>query len=491
MSLDHGREGHEDWVGRLSLEALVEFIPPPGEKSKGIVTIPRFISKIIGPAAEGVDRADAFEHAVRDVPAEDAEILAVGQRQVTAITRRLVDRDGCRLVGTPCSQQLDDRNACLGLHRAESVPWWLRVMSIDRMAFLEPFMRLIMANPRGFCAGVYMAIDVVDQLLDILEGEPIYVYHEIVHNKHVVNRFIDRGVTFVEQVEDVPPGSIIVFSAHGVSPAVRKAADERNLTSIDATCPLVTKVHAEAIRYARRGWQILLVGHEDHQEVIGTRGEAPDSIQVVDSVESIARLDIDDPAKLIYLTQTTLSMDDANQIIDALKETFPEINSPPSDDICYATTNRQHAVRALAPGCDLVLVVGSANSSNSVRLTEIAEASGTRAVLIDDRHELTTEMLKDVGTVLVTAGASAPEDLVQALILELVEQHDARIEQHDIFHESVEFGLPGTLKTFMRSRDVDPEGRRITMDDLASTNRFLDRHGIPYEVHDLTVGASD
>ena len=359
------------------------------------------------------------------------------------------------------------------------------------MGFLEFNLRLIMANPRGFCAGVYMAIYVVDQLLDILEGEPIYVYHEIVHNKHVVNRFIDRGVTFVEQVEDVPQGAIIVFSAHGVSPAVRQAADARGLTSIDATCPLVTKVHAEAIRYARRGWQILLVGHEHHQEVIGTKGEAPDSIQVVDSVESISRLRIDDPGKLIYLTQTTLSMDDANKIIDALKEVFPDINSPPSDDICYATTNRQHAVRALAPGCDLVLVVGSGNSSNSVRLTEIAQASGTRAVLIDDCKELSPSMLKGVETVLVTAGASAPEDLVQSLVLHLVKDYGACIEQHDIFHESVEFGLPGTLKSFMRSRDVDPEGRRITMDDLASTNRFLDGHGIPYEVHDLTVGATD
>lgn len=352
-------------------------------------------------------------------------------------------------------------------------------------------MRLILANPRGFCAGVYMAIDVVDQLLDILEGEPIYVYHEIVHNLHVVNRFKDRGVTFVEDIAEVPEGSIIVFSAHGVSPAVRAAASDRQLTMIDATCPLVTKVHAEAIRYARRGWQILLVGHHDHQEIIGTRGEAPDSIQVVDTVESIASLEIDDPTKLIYLTQTTLSMDDASTIIDALKIAFPEINSPPSEDICYATTNRQHAVRKLAPECDVVLVVGSRNSSNSLRLTEIAEAAGTRAHLIDDVHELTSEMLGEADTVLVTAGASAPEDLVQSLILHLVQEHGGEVEQHDIFHESVEFGLPGSLKKFMRTRDIDPEGRRIAMDDLAATNRFLDGHGIPYSVVDLTVSASD
>ena len=351
--------------------------------------------------------------------------------------------------------------------------------------------RLILANPRGFCAGVYMAIDVVDQLLDILDDEHIYVYHEIVHNTHVVDRFVDRGVTFVETVEEVPENSIIVFSAHGVSPSVREAAKARNLTAIDATCPLVTKVHAEAIRYAARGWQILLVGHEDHQEIIGTRGEAPDAIQVVDSVESIKTLDIKDRSKLIYLTQTTLSMDDSSTIINALKEEFPEINAPPSDDICYATTNRQLAVRALAKECDLVLVVGSRNSSNSVRLTEIAEAVGTKAALIDDRSELTEGMFDGVECVLVTAGASAPEDLVQALILELCTSYGASIEQHDIFHESVEFGLPGTLKKFMRSRGVDPEGRRITMDDLASTNRFLENHGIPYQVVDLTVGSSD
>ncbi len=352
-------------------------------------------------------------------------------------------------------------------------------------------MKLILANPRGFCAGVYMAIDVVDQLLDILDDEPIYVYHDIVHNLHVVNRFKERGVTFVEDVEDVPRDSIIVFSAHGVSPAVRTAAAKRNLAMIDATCPLVTKVHAEAIRYARRGWQILLVGHHDHQEIIGTRGEAPDSIQVVDSVESIESLQIDDPTKLIYLTQTTLSMDDASMIINALKEAFPEINSPPSEDICYATTNRQRAVRVLAPQCDVVLVVGSRNSSNSLRLTEIAEAAGTRAHLIDDVDELSEEMLNGSACVLVTAGASAPEDLVQSLILKLIQDHGGEIEQHDIFHESVEFGLPGTLKKFMRSRDIDPEGRRITMDDMASTNRFLDEHGIPYNVVDLTVSAAE
>ena len=351
-------------------------------------------------------------------------------------------------------------------------------------------MRILLANPRGFCAGVYMAIDVVEQLLDFVDGETIYVYHEIVHNKYVVQRFIDRGVIFVESIEDVPAGAILVFSAHGVSPAVRKAADARCLIAIDATCPLVTKVHAEAIRYAKRGWQILLVGHTDHQEIIGTRGEAPDSIQVVDSVEAISGLHIDDPTKLIYLTQTTLSMDDASVIIRALRSAFPDIHEPPSDDICYATTNRQLAVRQLATGCDLVIVVGSRNSSNSQRLRELAEATGTRALLIDDKKELTPQMLSGIETLLVTAGASAPEDLVQDLLLHLVNIGGGTIEQHDVFNETIEFGLPGTLKKFMRSRGVDPEGRRITMDNISATEKFLAENNIDHQVIDLTIGAS-
>jgi 4-hydroxy-3-methylbut-2-enyl diphosphate reductase len=349
--------------------------------------------------------------------------------------------------------------------------------------------KIVLANPRGFCAGVYMAIDVIDQLLDVTD-EPIHVYHEIVHNRHVVDRFRNRGVIFIDRIDQAPLGAIVVYSAHGVSPHVRQQAASRQLIDIDATCPLVTKVHAEAIRYAERGWQILLVGHPEHQEVIGTAGEAPDSIQIVESPEAIASLQIDDPQRLVYLTQTTLSMDDANVIINALKQAFPDIKAPPSEDICYATTNRQQAVRLLAADCDLVIVVGSANSSNSVRLTEIAERVGTRAVLIDDVDQLTDAMLDGVQCVLVTAGASAPEDLVQALILELVQSHDGTVEQHDVFHESVEFGLPGSLKKFMRSRGVDPTGRRIKMDNIAATDAFLKSHDIEHRIVDLTVGMS-
>ena len=347
--------------------------------------------------------------------------------------------------------------------------------------------RAILANPRGFCAGVRMAIDVVDQVLDLFPDERVCVYHEIVHNKHVVNRFKDRGVIFVEDVDEAPEGSVIVFSAHGVSPAVRKRADERGLRSIDATCPLVTKVHSEAIRYARQGYQILLIGHADHQEVIGTRGEAPEAIQVVEEPGDIPSLDIKDASKLVYLTQTTLSTDDADVIIDALKKAFPEIKAPPSEDICYATTNRQHAVRQLAPLCDLVIVIGSLNSSNSVRLTEISENVGTKAVRIDDVSEFDPSWVsKGSETVLITAGASAPEDLVAALCRELVEKHGATLEIADVFEEHVEFGLPISLKRAMKGEGIDPGDRKIRVEPPTVTEALYGASAVA-----LTVSAKD
>lgn len=351
-------------------------------------------------------------------------------------------------------------------------------------------MRIILANPRGYCAGVYMAVDVVEQLLDINPDEPLYVFHEIVHNRHVVNRFCERGVTFVETIQDVPEGSIVVFSAHGVSPAIRKEAEQRRLTVVDATCPLVTKVHAEAIRYARKGYQIILIGHQDHQEIVGTRGEAPDAIQIMESPEDVHQLVIDDPERLVYLTQTTLSMDDAKICIDALKKAYPNVKEPPSEDICYATTNRQKAVRHLAPECDLVLVVGSRNSSNSQRLCEIAESLDTKAYLIDDSSEIDARWFKCVQTVLVTAGASAPEDLVKNLLLRLVREYDGTVEQHDLYTESVEFGLPGTLKQFMRSRNIDPTGRHISMDNTAAITQWFAENDIPSRTVDLTIGTT-
>ncbi len=336
-----------------------------------------------------------------------------------------------------------------------------------------------------------MAIDVIDQILDMTAEEPIYVYHEIVHNRHVVDRFRARGVIFVEDLKEVPPKSIIVFSAHGVSPALQQEAERRNLTVIDATCPLVTKVHAEAVRYARKGYQILLIGHKDHQEIIGTRGEAPDAIQVVESPACIPHLEIIDPDKLIYLTQTTLSMHDADIVIQALRKAFPKIKSPPSDDICYATTNRQQAVRALAPLCDLVLVIGSQNSSNSQRLRELAEAEGVPAYLIDDCSELQPNWFDRTNTVLITAGASAPEDLINNLLLRLVHEFAGEIEICNLIEETVEFGLPGTLKKFMRSRGVNPDNRRIVMDNTAAIELWLEEHNVPSHPVSLTVGATD
>ena len=322
-------------------------------------------------------------------------------------------------------------------------------------------MRILLANPRGFCAGVGMAIEVVDQVLALCPDQPIFVYHEIVHNKHVVRRFQERGVVFVEDVRDVPEGAIVIFSAHGISPSVRAMARDRRLTAIDATCPLVTKVHMEAIRYAKQGYQILLIGHTDHQEVVGTRGEAPDAIQVVQSPDDIPNLVIHDPDMLTYLTQTTLSVDDAEVIIKALKQAFPNIKAPPSSDICYATTNRQAAVREFAPECDVVLVVGSQNSSNSKRLTEIAEHQGVRGYLVDDVTELDPHWFTGEETVLVTAGASAPEYLVADVCKQLIETYGGAIELRTTVNEDVEFQIPKSLKDIMRGIGVDPSKRRI------------------------------
>jgi len=352
-------------------------------------------------------------------------------------------------------------------------------------------MKILLANPRGFCAGVYMAIDVVDQLLDICGDEKVFVFHEIVHNLHVVQRFRDRGVTFVESVSEVPEGAILVFSAHGVSPAVRAEAKARNLVSIDATCPLVSKVHAEVRRYAGKGATVLLVGHTNHDEVIGTRGEAPDAIQVVEHPDDIPGLVIHDPSKLVYLTQTTLSLDDANVIIRALKAAFPAIHEPPSSDICYATTNRQTAVRAIAPEAGFVLVVGSRNSSNSVRLTEIALNDGTPSRLIDDADGIDPAWFEGIDTVLVTSGASVPEDLVHGVIERLIERFGGEVEQRDVYDERVEFGLPGTLRELMRHRGVDPDTRRIRIDREADTSAWLARKHIPNRTVQVTLRATE
>ena len=250
-----------------------------------------------------------------------------------------------------------------------------------------------------------------------------------------------------------------MFSAHGVSPDIKEQAKGRSLISIDATCPLVTKVHAEAIRYAKRGWQIILIGHSNHQEVVGTYGEAPDSIQIVETPEDIANLQIDDPTKLVYLTQTTLSIDDAELIINALKEAFPEINAPPNDDICYATTNRQTAVREEAPDADLVLVVGSQNSSNSLRLTEIATAVGTDSYLVDDVSKINPKWLEGVDNILLTAGASAPERLVLEIIEHLKLNFDGTLTEESVVDEGMFFAMPSSLKNYLKNKEVTIEGK--------------------------------
>jgi len=307
-------------------------------------------------------------------------------------------------------------------------------------------MKVILANPRGFCAGVNMAIDCVDEVLK-LKGPPVYVYHEIVHNRHVVEGFEGRGVTFVSDVRDVPEGAVLVYSAHGISPAIRAEAKRRRLIEVDATCPLVTKVHIEVLRFARHGYQIIFIGHKNHDEAVGTVGEAPDSIIVVESPADVAKLNVRDPQKLAYVTQTTLSLSDASAIIAALKQRFPNIKAPPKEDICYATTNRQSAVTDLADEADVVLVVGSQNSSNSRRLVETANIAGKTGHLIDDASELDPAWLKGAESVLVTAGASAPEHLVQGLLDRLRQEFGADVESRTLVEEDVAFELPRSLRS--------------------------------------------
>jgi 4-hydroxy-3-methylbut-2-enyl diphosphate reductase len=306
-------------------------------------------------------------------------------------------------------------------------------------------MKVLLASPRGFCAGVNMAIESLDLALASLEP-PIYVYHEIVHNKYVVEHFRGRGVSFVDDLAEVPFGATLLFSAHGVSPEVRRIARERKLRAIDATCPLVTKVHLEAVKYAREGFTILLIGHEGHDEVIGTMGEAPEAIVLVESPEDVAKLEVADERKVAYLTQTTLSVDDANRIIDRLKERFPYITAPPKDDICYATQNRQEAVALLAGEVDVALVLGSQNSSNSQRLAELARERGIPAYLVDGPSDLQLAWFEGAETVLVTAGASAPEQVVDQCLDWLRERFGAVVEPRSIRQENVSFPLPRELR---------------------------------------------
>ena len=307
-------------------------------------------------------------------------------------------------------------------------------------------MKILLANPRGFCAGVNMAIDCVDQVLE-LKGPPIYVFHEIVHNKHVVEDFESRGVKFVNSIDEVPEGGVVIYSAHGISPEVRSTSKRRKLVEIDATCPLVTKVHLEVLRFVREGYKIVFIGHRNHDEAVGTVGEAPGEITVVESPEDVARLNYASGQKVAYVTQTTLSVSDAQRIIDVLKTKIPEIKAPPKEDICYATTNRQQAVALMSPEVDLVLVVGSKNSSNSRRLVETAEGAGKRSYLIDDESELDGTWFEGCRAVLVTAGASAPEHLVQQLIERMKSEWGGVVEHRTLLEEDVSFELPRSLRS--------------------------------------------
>lgn len=314
-----------------------------------------------------------------------------------------------------------------------------------------PGKRVLLAAPRGYCAGVDRAVVTVQKALD-LYGAPVYVRKQIVHNKHVVETLEKRGAIFVEETDEVPEGATVIFSAHGVSPAVHQSAHSRNLKTIDATCPLVTKVHQEARRFAADDYQILLIGHEGHEEVEGTAGEAPDHVQLIDKPEDIEKLEIKDPSKLIWLSQTTLSVDETLNTVAALKNKFPLLNDPPSDDICYATQNRQLAVKEIAPQSDLVLVVGSRNSSNSVRLVEVALEAGAKAsYLIDYAHEMKPEWLDGISTVGVTSGASVPEILVEELLERLKEYGFANVEVVTKAEEHLLFSMPPELRKDLKA----------------------------------------
>jgi len=304
--------------------------------------------------------------------------------------------------------------------------------------------RLVRARPRGFCAGVVRAVEIVELALDAY-GPPVYVHHEIVHNRYVVDQLRRRGAIFVETVEEVPSTAVLVFSAHGVPPSVRDEAKARDLRVIDATCPLVTKVHLEALKFAREGRTIVLIGHRDHQEIVGTSGEAPQQTVVVDSVEDVDRLEVADPERLAFLTQTTLSMYDTEGIVTRLRERFPKIAGPASDDICYATQNRQEAVEYLAKEVQLVLVVGSANSSNSNRLVEVAERAGVSARLIEDAAVIREEWFEGVTSVGLTAGASAPEVLVEQVSQRLAGLGYKEQNDFELIREDVRFSLPPEL----------------------------------------------
>ncbi|WP_375256548.1 4-hydroxy-3-methylbut-2-enyl diphosphate reductase [Streptomyces sp. PKU-EA00015] len=330
---------------------------------------------------------------------------------------------------------------------------------MGRMTATPPARRVLLAAPRGYCAGVDRAVIAVEKALEQY-GAPVYVRHEIVHNKYVVQTLEKKGAIFVDETAEVPEGSIVMFSAHGVAPIVHEEAAERKLATIDATCPLVTKVHKEAVRFAQEDYDILLIGHEGHEEVIGTSGEAPDHITLVDGPDDVANVEVRNPDKVVWLSQTTLSVDETMETVDALKTKFPGLISPPSDDICYATQNRQTAVKQMGAEADLVIVVGSKNSSNSVRLVEVALGAGARdAHLVDFAEEIDEAWLEGVSTVGVTSGASVPEVLVEGVLEWLSKRGFEDVEIVKAAEESITFSLPKELRRDLRAEAAELSGQ--------------------------------
>ena len=393
-----------------------------------IVSVPRL--------AFGEQRARLAATGALAVDMESAWIARGCSGRPWAVVRTIVDTPG-RDLHRPLATAAGVLRAHRALRRvAEVLVEWSEATG-ER--------RVVLANPRASCAGVERAIEVVERALERY-GAPLYVRRQIVHNTHVVRDLERRGAVFVDEVDDVPEGARVVFSAHGVSPMVREAARDRHLDVIDATCPLVSKVHAEARRFSQRGYTIMLVGHAGHDEIEGTLGEAPDAIRLVEDIHAAREVEARDPDRVAYLTQTTLAVDETSEIVETLRERFPQLAGPRTDDICYATQNRQDAVRALARDCDSILVVGSSNSSNSMRLVEVAERSGCPAHLVDGIGDVDPAWLRGVRTVGVTAGASAPERIVQDLVTSLRALGPVEVTENNGINENVRFGLPAELK---------------------------------------------
>jgi 4-hydroxy-3-methylbut-2-enyl diphosphate reductase len=413
----------------------------PGAEALALLLRRRGLRARVGPLlssprlVRGRERAQLARGGALAVDMESAWLVAAAAGRPFAVVRAVVDRPGGELLGprTP----LAGIRALRALRRAApALEEWTRSVRPRRV---------LLAGPRASCAGVDRAIQTVERAL-ATQGPPLYVRRQIVHNAHVVADLERRGVVFVHEVDQVPHGATVVFSAHGVPPAARELAAERDLRVIDATCPLVAKVHAEARRFAAAGQTVVLVGHEGHDEVEGTMGEAPDRMRLVQALGDVDRLQVEDPERVSYLLQTTLAVDEANVVVDALQRRFPRLAGPPSDDICYATQNRQDAVRAIAADCDVMLVIGSANSSNANRLKEVAERSGCPARLIDDESELDPGWLRRAGTVGLTAGASAPETLVWRVVNALRGLGPLEVEDRTITSESERFRLPTEVR---------------------------------------------